>query len=169
MQRVFSLRIGWAIAIYALLDIVCTGMGMGVPIVCIFLGLPVGWYIAQRVTRGTQDTQMILQKMLSWAGLAATFTFVLMVLVWGSSVVMLSNSGTDLANYGEPLILYEPLASFIGWLVLMIVISPVLQFLMALFGCHITWWWRLTNALPSPYKGEKVVEAVTRTSYQGRK
>jgi hypothetical protein len=44
----------------------------------------------------------------------------------------------DLANFGIPLILYDPTASFIGWLALMIVISPFLQFLMALFGAHLT-------------------------------
>jgi len=40
--------------------------------------------------------------------------------------------------------LYEPAASFIGWLVLMIVISPFLQLLMTLFGSHLAllWWSR---------------------------
>jgi hypothetical protein len=29
--------------LYALADIFCLGMGMGVPIFCIVLGLPAGW------------------------------------------------------------------------------------------------------------------------------
>ena len=45
-----------------------------------------------------------------------------------------------------PLILYEPLASFIAWLVLMIVISPFLQFLMTLFGSHLTLLWWLSRS-----------------------
>jgi hypothetical protein len=50
---------------------------------------------------------------------------------------MLFDPGADLANFGIPLILYEPRASFIGWLVLMIVISPVLQLLTTLLGSHL--------------------------------
>ena len=55
---------------------------------------------------------------------------------------MLFDPAANLANLGAPLILYEPVASFIGWLVLMIVISPFLQLLMTLFGSHLTvlWW-----------------------------
>jgi hypothetical protein len=34
-------------------------------------------------------------------------------------------------------ILYQPKASFVGWLVLMIFISPFLQFLMTLFGAQV--------------------------------
>jgi hypothetical protein len=45
MHKVFSLKIGWVLAIFAFLDMACIGMGMGVPIFCILFGLPVGWYI----------------------------------------------------------------------------------------------------------------------------
>ncbi len=34
--------------IYAVLDIFCTGMGMGVPFMNIQLGFLVGWYLARR-------------------------------------------------------------------------------------------------------------------------
>ena len=50
MHKVFTLRVGWALAISAFIDIVCVGLGMGVPIFCILLGLPVGCYIANRIT-----------------------------------------------------------------------------------------------------------------------
>jgi len=33
-----------------------------------------------------------------------------------------------------PLLLFEPLTSFIGWIVLMVLISPFLQLLMTVFG-----------------------------------
>ena len=51
---------------------------------------------------------------------------------------MLFDPRADLANFGIPLILFDPQASFIGWLVLMIAISPFLQLLATLFGSHLT-------------------------------
>jgi hypothetical protein len=53
---------------------------------------------------------------------------------------MLFDRAADLANFGIPMILYEPRASFIGWLLLMIFVSPFLQFLMTLFGAHLALW-----------------------------
>jgi hypothetical protein len=50
---------------------------------------------------------------------------------------LLFDPSADLVETGIPMILYEPKASLIGWLVLMIVLSPFLQFLMALFGAHL--------------------------------
>ena len=146
MRKVFSLKIGWAFAIFAFADIICTGLGMGVPIFCILLGLPVGWYIANRITVHPFDTRRMLNKMLLGAALTSAFTFVGMALLWGRCIAMLFDPTADLANFGIPLILYEPLASFIGWLVLMIVISPFLQFLMTLFGAHLTLLWWLSRS-----------------------
>ena len=142
MRKVFSLKIGWALAIFAFADIICTGLGMGVPIFCILFGLPVGWYIARRITLGPFDARPTLSKMLLGAAITSAFTFVGMALLWGHFVTMLFDPAADLANFGMPMILFEPQASFIGWLVLMIVISPFLQFLMTLFGSHLTllWW-----------------------------
>lgn len=142
MSRVFSSRIGWAVAVFAFLDILCMGLGMGVPILCILLGLPVGWYIARRVTTRALDVRQVLPKVLQGAALTSAFTFVGMATLWGGCIVMLFDPTADLANFGIPLILYGPVASFVGWLVLMIVISPFLQFLMTLFGSYLTvlWW-----------------------------
>jgi hypothetical protein len=36
------------------------------------------------------------------------------------------------------MILYDPTASFVGWLVLMIAVSPFLQLLTTVFGSHLT-------------------------------
>lgn len=143
MRKVFDLRIGWALAIFAFLDLVCVGLGMGVPIFCILFGLPVGWYIARRVTTRPLRVGQLLGKVLVGAGLTSAFTFMVMGLLWGRCVVMLFDPLADLANFGIPLILYDPKASFIGWLVLMIVISPFLQLLMTLFGAYLTLLWRL--------------------------
>jgi hypothetical protein len=146
MHKVFSLRIGWALAIFAFLDLICVGMGMGVPIFCILFGLPVGWYIARRIVLHPFDTRQMLRKMLMGAVFTSAFTFIGMVLLWGHCIAMLFDPTADLVNFGIPQILYEPLASFIGWLVLMIVISPFLQLLMTLFGAHLTLLWWLSKS-----------------------
>ena len=146
MHRVFSFKLGWALAIFAFFEIVCMGLGMGVPIFCILSGLPIGWYIARRITIRPSDTRRMLSKMLLSAALTSAFTFVGMALLWGRCIAMLFDPTVDLANFGIPLILYEPLASFIGWLVLMIFISPFLQFLMTLFGSHLTLLWWLSRS-----------------------
>ena len=143
MRKVLALKIGWVLAIFVFLDLVCVGLGMGVPIFCILLGLPVGWYIARRVTTHPLRIGQMLGRVLVGAALTSAFTFVMMGLLWGRGVVMLFDPLADLANFGIPLILYEPRASLIGWLVLMIVISPFLQLLLTLFGSHLTLLWRL--------------------------
>jgi hypothetical protein len=149
VHNVFSLRIGWALAIFAFLDVVCIGLGMGIPIFCILFGLPVGWYITRRVTAHPLDARQILGKLLQGAAFTSAFTFVGMALLWGRSLAMLFDPTADLANFGIPMILYEPVVSFVGWLVLMIVISPFLQFLMTLFGSYLTllWWVSRENRL----------------------
>ena len=147
VRKVLALRTGWALAIYAFIDLVCVGLGMGVPIFCILLGLPVGWYLARRAASGRPQVGQMLGKMLgqvlAGAELTSAFTFVVMGLLWGRCVVMLFDPRADLANFGIPLILYEPRASFVGWTVLMILISPFLQLLMTVFGWHVTMVWTL--------------------------
>ena len=146
MHKVFSLKIGWVLVIFGSLDIVCVGAGMGVPIFCILLGLPVGWYIARRIVIQRFDSRQMLSKMLLGAVLTSAFTFVGMALLWGPWSTMLLDPAADLAKLGAPLILYEPVASFIGWLVLMIVISPFLQLLVTLFGSHLALLWWLSRS-----------------------
>lgn len=145
MDRLFDLRIGWAFALYAILDIFCVGLGMGIPIFCILLGLPVGWYLARRIMPWATEPRQMLSKMLLGAALTSSFSLLLMAVLWGPSVGMLFDPAADLADFGIPMILYEPLASFVGWLVLMIAISPFLQFLMTLFGSHVTVLWQLSS------------------------
>lgn len=142
MYKLRSLKIGWAFAIFAFLDIICIGMGMGVPIFCILFGLPVGWAIAMRIAANPFDARAMLSKTLLGAALTSAFTFAGMLVLWGRCIGMLFDPTADLANFGIPMILYEPLASLIGWAVLMILISPFLQLLMTLFGSHLTllWW-----------------------------
>jgi len=61
-----------------------------------------------------------------------------MTVICGTCISLLFDPITDLANFGIPLILYDPKASFIGWLILMIAVSPFLQLLTTLFGSHLT-------------------------------
>ncbi len=42
MRKLLSLKLGWAFTIFSLLDIIATGMGMGVPFFNILLGFPLG-------------------------------------------------------------------------------------------------------------------------------
>ncbi len=76
-------------------------------------------------------------KSLLWSALTAGFTVILMLVIWARTASMLFDPSADLANFGIPMILYEPRVSFIGWLVLMTLISPFLQFLMSVFGVHL--------------------------------
>jgi len=143
MNRLIRLRPLHAWILYLVLDVLCIGMGMGVPIVCIGFGLPVGWYMVQRLINEGVELRQMLHRVWWHAMASAAVTFVGMAILWGMTAPMLFDPAADLANFGIPMILYEPRASFIGWLVLMIFISPFLQFLMALFGAQ----WALLRCL----------------------
>jgi hypothetical protein len=113
-------------------------MGMGVPIFCILFGFVVGWFLVRYVTATTVGMRRVLTKVLLYGAVTAAYTCLLMALIWGGSVSMLFDAGADFVNFGMPLILYEPKISFIGWLVLMIGISPFLQLLATVFGAYLT-------------------------------
>lgn len=139
MHKLLGLRPLVALGLYVFLDIICIGMGMGVPFFCILLGLPLGWYIVKRLTAETTDMREVFRKTLLCAAIAAAVTCLGMLLIWGTlGVVTLSNPAADFVETGVPMILYEPKASFIGWIVLMIIISPGLQLLTTLFASHLT-------------------------------
>jgi len=137
MNKLFTLRPLWALGIFVVLDIICVGMGMGVPIFCILFGFLVGWYIVKNITATTTHVREVFRKVLLYATVTAAVTLLGMVAIWGPTISILFDPGKDLANTGVPMILYEPKASFIGWIVLMIVISPALQLLTTLFGSHL--------------------------------
>ena len=139
MRKLLAVRPPVALGIYVFLDIICIGMGMGVPFFCILFGLPLGWYIVKRLTAESAEMLTVFRKTLLYAAIAAAVTFLGMILIWGTlCVVTLSNPATDFVETGVPMILYEPKASFIGWIVLMVVISPALQLLTTLFASHLT-------------------------------
>lgn len=111
---------------------------MGVPIFCILLGFPLGWYIAKRISMSVELSHLINHKILKLSLLASAFTFLQMIVIWGRTIPMLFDPTTDFQNFGHPFILYDPKISFIGWLILMIILSPFLQLLTTIFASFIT-------------------------------
>jgi len=119
--------------VIGILDVLAIGAGMGVPIFAILLGFPVGWWLARhRAAEGASRTSMRLT--LAWAGGLAIVSAVVLALLWGPSVPHAFDPAFDAAEFGIPLILYGSQASMIGWLLLMMVISPVLQAMALLSG-----------------------------------
>ena len=140
MSDLFKIGKRLAIAIYLILDTLFVGVGMGVPILCILLGFPVGWYLAKRLTLSRKNLNEILTTILKYAFYTSLFTFMLMLIIWGPISTMLMDPHMNFANSGIPLILYDPKISFIGWIILMIFISPFLQLLTTIFASQVTLW-----------------------------
>jgi hypothetical protein len=137
MNKIFSLKPRWVFLIFFVLDTICIGMGMGVPIFCILFGFIVGWFIVNYITSTITSVPLIFRRVLLYAVLTSAVSFLWMVVIWGPTISILFDPSKDLANFGIPMILYEPLASFIGWIVLMVLISPFLQLLATIFGSYL--------------------------------
>jgi hypothetical protein len=138
MDRIFKLNIKITLLIFAFLDLFCVGMGMGVPIFNILFGFVVGWYIVRRVTLQEKNPEYIFNRTFKYAVITSLFTLVVMAILWGPTIKLLFTPGYDFKNFGIPLIFFEPKVSFIGWLVLMIFISPFLQLLSTIFAAYST-------------------------------
>jgi hypothetical protein len=59
---------------------------MGIPIFNILFGFVVGWYPIKWISISSLDRQDILRRLLVYASVTATITFVGMALLWGPSV-----------------------------------------------------------------------------------
>lgn len=138
MGKLIKLDAKIVVILYILIDMICVGAGMGVPIFCILLGFPLGWYIAKRISISTEHSHLMYYKILKLSLLASAFTFLQMIVIWGRTIPMLFNPMSDFQNFGHPFILYDPKISFIGWLILMIFLSPFLQLLTTIFASFIT-------------------------------
>ena len=138
MKRFFRIKPWIAYLIFVVLDLVCIGAGMGVPIFCIFFGFLAGWYIARRQMLSEGELSGKLRRILLVALVTSSLTFAVMGILWGSTVPMLFDPASDFVNFGIPMILYDPKLSFIGWLVLMIFVSPFLQLLTTIFAAYLT-------------------------------
>lgn len=136
--RTFGQKAVGAFIAYAVIDVLCAALGMGVPLFCILLGFSVGWFGAVRAWHFVPGHVGAMKRSLRYALLTSLVTFVIMVAVWGRLIPLVFHPVINPGNMGLPLLLYEPKASLIGWLVLMIVVSPFLQFVMTAFGSYVT-------------------------------
>jgi len=128
-----------AFIIYIIIDLICLGpLGMTVPFFSILLGFPVGWYVAKRLYSPDLSVKTLLNKIFKYSLITSGFTFLMMIIAWGRIIPMIWGPTTDMAHFGLPMILYDPVASFIGWIILMIFISPFLQFLTTVFAANLT-------------------------------
>lgn len=140
MNKIFKINTKIDFVLYMILNTVFAGMGMGVPFFCILFGFPVGWYLTKRLMFSKKSPNYILSDILKYALFTSIFTFILMVIIWGPVSTMLLDPNVNFANFGMPLLLYDPKISFIGWIILMIFISPFLQLLTTIFASHVTLW-----------------------------
>jgi len=148
-RKLFTLKPIWVLSLFLLIDIILIGMGMGVPFFCILMGIPLGWFLVLYVTAGMSGTREVMWRVLTYAAITAGITMVGMLIIWVPMGRLLFDPGNDFSTSGVPLILYEPRASLIGWLGLMILVSPVLQLLTTLFGAYLTLLGWLNNAKES--------------------
>jgi len=140
MSGIFNINKKTAGVIYIILDTFVLVIMRFVPILPIILGFPVGWYIAKRLTLSERNLSDILNDILKYSFYTSLVTFLWMVIVWGSVSTMLMNPQADFANFGIPMILFYPKISFIGWIILMIFISPFLQLITTVFTAQVTIW-----------------------------
>jgi hypothetical protein len=122
------------IVLFVAFDVIAVGTGMGVPVFAIALGFPVGWFLPGFLRLRSPYTSLALRALLRASLLTSAVTLVVVAVIWLPTLRMLADPAADLTNFGIPMILYEPLASFIGWVVLMVLISPALQMLATLFA-----------------------------------
>jgi len=94
----------------------------------------VGWVAAGRARAQTSDLPAALRLVLRYALLTCAWTLLLMLVIWGPFAFRYAQPGADLTQTGVPMFLFEPGASFVGWVVLMVLISPFLQLLTTVFA-----------------------------------
>lgn len=139
-MNIFKINKKFTFIIYVILDTLFVGIGMGVPIFCILFGFPAGWYIVKRLDLSGGNLNTITGDILKYAFFTSLVTFFWMVVIWGPISTMLLNPDADFVNFGIPMILYDPRISFIGWIVLMVFISPFLQLMATVFTSQVTLW-----------------------------
>ncbi len=138
MKKFYTIKFWILIIISLLVFVFASGIGMGVPILNILSGFVVGWYSAMRTCILYESMGKRLSKILVYGLFCSGITFILMIAIWGRTIPMLFNPLSDFENFGHPFILYDPRLSYIGWLVLMIIISPFLQLMATVFSAFIT-------------------------------
>ena len=146
MRKLFSLNTKVVIIIFVFLDLFCIGLGMGVPFFPILLGSLIGWYGTKRTLLAQYPIKKSIDRILKFSFLTTLFTFFVMCCIWGLFFPKIFDLSYDFNNFGIPLILYDAKVSFIGWIILMVVISPFLQLLTTIFSSFITLYIHLTHS-----------------------
>jgi hypothetical protein len=108
MKRLIKLDAKIVIILYIIINILCVGAGMSVPIFCILLEFPIGWYITKRKSISTEHSHLIYHKILKLSLLILAFTFLQMIVIWGRTIPILSNPASNFENFGYPFILFDP-------------------------------------------------------------
>jgi hypothetical protein len=62
MEFLWNIGFKKAFLIYIIIDVLCVGIGMGVPFFSIILGFPVGWYLAKRIYKPDLVVKIFLNK-----------------------------------------------------------------------------------------------------------
>ena len=161
MNKIFKINKKAFFVVYILLDTFFVGIGMGIPFFCILFGFPVGWYIAKRLRTTEQNLEIILSKILKYGIVSSIFTFILMIIIWGPISTMILDPNANIANFGIPMILYDPKISFIGWIILMVFISPFLQLLTTIFASNVVLWNSFKNKNVLKGNNRKISEGET--------
>lgn len=119
------------------------GAGMGVPVFCIFMGIPYGVLVVTKMLKKELHSNRhhhFYSGIIKASAVLAVSTFVFMLIIWLPWILKSFAPGFDYETTGMPLILYTLKASFWGWITLMIVISPVLQFMTSISAAVAAVW-----------------------------
>lgn len=119
--------------VVGLLNVFLIGLGMGVPIFAILFGFPVGWQLGRRAAAelpsGSDAPRPALRSLALYGAALAGVTFLVLAAVWGPHLPKAFDPAVDATSFGIPLVLYTSQASKIAWFALMLVISPLAQFM----------------------------------------
>lgn len=115
MEKLININAKIVIISYILIDIICAGAGMGVPFFCILLGFPLGWYIARRVYASAEQPHREYYKIFKFSFFAAVVTFTLMLIIWGSAVLIHIIPKTN--HETQQVFSYKPMIGYGGHLV----------------------------------------------------
>lgn len=137
MQKILVMRFWILLIIYTVICIVLSGIGMGVPILNILSGFLIGWFAALRAERLYEDMRQRMSRAFLYSIVCAAITMGVMLAIWARTIPLLFDPAADLADFGHPMILFDPKLSFAGWLVLMMIISPFLQLLTSVFSAYL--------------------------------
>ena len=115
---------------YIIFDVILVYIGVGTPFLCVLAGFILGWYTP---AAGGSTLPQQLRSGLKLAIAASFVTFVIMFANWTPAIIKAMDPAFDYAQASVPQFLSNPTASYIGWMMLMIVISPILQTLTMVF------------------------------------